>query len=205
LGAACAEWLPPASEPKTTSVKTQWRYIWGEPISDGSGDLGLPLEGTWSESAFLSDAGISFGGTGGWITPQADGFLFVHVSQPCLMCWPWLERWPEGGGIFLGTGYSWSTNCTFARRPSGSGVITSCVGPAADGGVATFAQYDERLTFLSSHPGDGLNLIAVDAQDRILEANASNRWRWLDSDGNALTVFFPQRRGSSVADRPRIR
>ncbi|TMA84746.1 MAG: hypothetical protein E6J63_22080 [Deltaproteobacteria bacterium] len=190
-GSPCGDWLPQPADPEMMTVDTQYGFIWNEPVSNGRGDLGVALDGTFWEMGFISHGGISMQGTGGWITPQADNFLYVSNPQPCMICWPYLMTWPSGGkSLFLGTGYPPSTNCTFAPRPSG-GVYTSCVGPGDDGGVVeTFAKYDESLALLASGPGDGMDLVAADATDRIVESNAVKQLRWLDSNGAAITPFF---------------
>jgi hypothetical protein len=189
-GSACAAWLPQPSDPETKTVESQFKFIWGEPITDGVGHLGFPLQGTWSQVGFFSDGTFSRGPVGRYLTPQAHGFLFVQVGGPCLICDATLTKWPGGNSLPLGNGYSFSTNCTYAASPGGNRVFTSCLGPAAAGGVSIFAKYDEYLTLLSSRPGDGMDFIAADALDRILEANASHGWRWLDSNGIPLTGFF---------------
>lgn len=188
---SCAQWLPQLSDPESRTVQTNYQWLWEEPISNGRGDFGIMLDGTFWDVAFLSDAGMEYGGTGGWIIPQEDTFLFVQISQPCLMCWPNLTS-RGGGSVFLGTGYPSSTNCTYAARQGGDGAFVSCVPPPSDGGVSnTFSQYDEWLKLVSTQPGDGLTLIAADAQDRLIAADSMQNWRWIDSRGRPLTEFFP--------------
>jgi hypothetical protein len=189
---SCAQWLPQPADPESRIVRTDpWSWLWTEPISNGRGDFGVELDGTFWDVAFLSDTGTAYAGTGGWIVPQEDTFLFLQISQPCMMCWPNLTS-RGGGSVFLGTGYPSSTNCTYAARQGGDGAFVSCVPPPSDGGVSnTFSQYDEWLTLVSRQPGDGLTLIAADAQDRLIEADPSQNWRWIDSSGRPLTDFFP--------------
>ncbi|HET7786382.1 MAG TPA: hypothetical protein VFL36_10445, partial [Myxococcales bacterium] len=194
-GSSCASWLPQPREPETRNIATQGRLWWTTLVSSGAGDLAVMLQQTWWEVGFLSDSGVSPAGIGGLLTPQAHGFLFDNVGGPCLICNATLISWPANRHVALGNGYDFSRNCNFAPRSEGDGAYLSCSGPTNNGQAPnpTFERYDELLNLVSSQPGDGLNVIAADTQDRILEGNADGtQWRWLDSGGHAISVFFPE-------------
>ena len=194
-GSSCASWLPQPREPEIRSITTQQQRLWWATIvSDGRGDLAVGLEQTWFEVGFVSDSGFSMGGIGGYIAPQANSFLFDNVGGPCLICEATLVSWPGNGRIALGNGYQFSRNCNYAPRSEGDGAYVTCSGPVNNGQAPnpTFERYDEFLNLMSSQPGDGLNVIAADTRDRILERNDDyTQWRWLDSSGNVISDFFP--------------
>lgn len=201
---ACASWLPQPTEPESRSLTTEGRLYWHEIVSNGRGDLAAGLEQTWATVAFLSDSGLSIAALGGGIVPQASSFLFDRVGGPCMICDSTLINWPGGGEIYLGDGYDFSRNCTYAPRSEGGGVYLSCFGPVSYGQAPnpTFERYDEFLNLVSSQPGDGLYLIATDTRDRILEVTVDEtQGRWLDSSGHAISEFFPER-GLDTWTRP---
>jgi hypothetical protein len=91
----------------------------------------------------------------------------------------------------MGNGYDFSQNCDFATRAERDGAYVSCVGPLTQGAPPTFARYGDQLQQLSSVPGDGNFVFAADASDKLLQRDASGRWRWVNESLTPLSDWFP--------------
>jgi hypothetical protein len=200
-GSSCAGLMPPPVDPVVTAIDVSPRryFFWGETTTDGRGNLLLNV-GTDPANYYAkpsADGGIDILSYSGAAVPEADGFLLYGVTQgACLICDSRLFSWPAGNSIPMGNGYAFSQNCDFAARAERDGAYVSCVGPLTQGAPPTFARFDAQLQRLWSLSGDGNFVLAADANDKLLERDASNRWRWVDESLTPLSDWFPGARFS---------
>ncbi|HEY2030654.1 MAG TPA: hypothetical protein VGH20_15750 [Myxococcales bacterium] len=193
-GSSCASLMPEPVDAVVTDIDiSPNRLFWFGGTTNGRGDL-LITAGTDCCNFFAtaSDGGVQRIAEAGPIVPQADNFLFDSIEQgACLICNATLMTYPGAGIVPLGTGLADSKNCSFAARTERDGAYVSCTGPfLPEVKPPTFSRYDASLGLVWTKTGNGNWLVGVDAQDKLLEANLNDQWRWVDESLTPLSEWF---------------
>jgi hypothetical protein len=198
-GSACASWLP-STPPLPSAIPDG---VWIRLSTDAIGDLAAIdiLFGTWTVPVlhvFPGDGGTpqTVAANVGTLTATRNGFLFEStVYGPCMICGTSLQSWPAAlsysSSVFIGDGYPWHVNRSYAVRPGG-GIFASYGADPFMGTVLyppEFEEFDEKLQLISRTDGIRPHVVAVDRLDVAIESTETGV-RWIDGAGNPLTAVF---------------
>jgi hypothetical protein len=189
--------MPAAAPPVTPAPAGAWTVL----STDGLSDIaGIQIDELMYASIpranfFTSDGGATK--AWGWnsdLAAMPHGFVYTATETgPCMVCATTLLAWPPSSGwLFVGDGYEWHGNCSYALRPQG-GVYAACESSFpidySQRGALSFSQLDEALNVTNHVTGIRPKIVAVDRLDRILESGDAGV-RWIDAHATPLSEFF---------------
>ncbi|MCA1827553.1 MAG: hypothetical protein ABR567_00315 [Myxococcales bacterium] len=176
--------------------------MWTRLDIDALGDMaGIDIQsGTWTVPVLHvtpADGGTTqtVAGNVRALTAIPSGFLFERTDYgPCMVCRTYLESWPAAhsysSSVFIGDGYPWHGNRSYAVRRGGGIYASYWASPfMGDTWTFDFEERDEALQIVNQTDGISTHVVAVDRLDVAIESLDAGV-RWIDPKGDPISGTF---------------